>query len=439
MYAVHSKKSWLFILCVILVSPGWAQSESSLPVTIGNLERLTADQLVAWVLQQNPGVTELTAAAEAAVYRIEPAGSLTDPTFGYAFAPNTFGRAGQGLNQKIELSQSIPWPGTLAAREDVARQEAAAAAEDVDALRLRLAALARSAYAEWYFVHRALAIHNATYNLLDELRAVAETRYAAGRALQQDVLQAEVEQMNLERHGLKLQRIKASIQAQINALLNQHPETPLPQPAEIVLPKHIPSLVELESRALEGHPELKRLDALIAANTAQVTVAEKAFLPDLRFVAGYNSLWDEVDKRLIVGVSINVPLARSKRKAALSTAKADLRRVQARLANQRTQLLGELARSRAEVLESIEAVKLYETSLLPLANEYFGAAVGDYRSGAGSFLSVITAEQRKFVTEEQLERNRSDTVRRMAELERWVGTPLNIPLALSKEINHGNN
>ncbi len=90
-----------------------------------------------------------------------------------------------------------------------------------NALRLRLAALTKSAYAEWYFVDRAIEIHGSTSELLEELRAVAEARYAAGRALQQDVLQAEVEQRNLDRYGLELNRLKSSIQARINALLNQ--------------------------------------------------------------------------------------------------------------------------------------------------------------------------------------------------------------------------
>ena len=88
--------------------------------------------------------------------------------------------------------------GAIHAREQIARQELSAAAKDVDVRRLQLELLAKLAYAEWYFVDRALEIHRSTYELLEELRSVAEVRYAAGRALQQDVLQAEVEQKNLK-------------------------------------------------------------------------------------------------------------------------------------------------------------------------------------------------------------------------------------------------
>ncbi len=433
MIAVPHLRNCLYSILLIAVSLNAAEPGST---ELKEHVYLSADRLVAMVLQENPGIAELSAAAEAAAFRVEPAGSLDDPVFSYAFAPRTFGREGQGLNQKIELSQSIPWPGTLAAREQAARSLASAADESVDELRLHVAALARSAYAEWYFTHRALEIHESTHDLLNELHSVAETRYAAGLALQQDVLQVELEQLHLRRHGLMLTQQKDAARAQINALLNRPPDAHIPEPGSVSIPKSVAPLEILQNYALQEHPELLGLDAWIASRVAQVTVAEKALLPDLRFTAGYNSLWDEADKRPIVGISINVPFDRSKRKAEVSRARAEVRRTQLRLANQRAQLLGELARAHAEVIESIESVQLYENSLLPLAGEFLDAALTDYRSGAGDFLSVIAAEQHKLAAAEELERNRAEYIRRSAELERWAGTTLNGIGYPGSEVNH---
>lgn len=433
MIAVPHLKNCLYSILSIAMSLNAAEPSST---KLKEHVYLSADRLVAMVLQENPGIAELSAAAEVAAFRVEPAGSLDDPEFSYAFAPRTFGREGQGLNQKIELSQSIPWPGTLAAREQAARSLVNAANESVDELRLHVAALARIAYAEWYFTDRALKIHKAAHELLDELHSVAATRYAAGLALQQDVLQVELEQLHLHRHGLLLVQQQNVAKAQINALLNRLPDGQLPDPAPISIPKSVAPLEILQQYALQEHPELRGLDAQIASHEAHVTVAEKALLPDLRFTVGYNSLWDEADKRPIVGISINVPFNRSKRKAEVSRAKTEVRRTQARLANQRAQLLGELARAHAEVIESIESVQLYENSLLPLAGEFLDAALTDYRSGAGDFLSVIAAEQHKLAAAEELERNRADYIRRSAELERWAGTTINRVAHPSSEVNN---
>lgn len=439
MDAKSIRKKWLFIVYILLLLPGLAKAGHDYNVDLSYREGFTADNLVGLVLDRNPGIASLAAIEEAAKYQIEPARSLDDLMFSYGFAPKTLDADnGRGLNQKFEFSQKIPWPGTLAVREEVALREAKVAHEDVNALRLRLAALTKSAYAEWYFVDRAIEIHGSTSELLEELRAVAEARYAAGRALQQDVLQAEVEQRNLDRYGLELNRLKSSIQARINALLNQKPSSPIPPAADISIRKPILPLEVLEHRAMNMHPELKRLDAKMAVNTAQVTLAEKDFYPELRFTAGYNSLWDDHDKRPIVGVSINVPLDQSKRKASLNRAKANERSMQLKLVNQRTQLLGELARTHAEVLESAKAVELYENSLVPLANEYLSSTIADYQSGAGSFLSVITAEQKKLVFEEGLERNRANYFSRVAELERWAGTSFDEQLVFSKGAKYEN-
>lgn len=425
-FTVKNKKhAELFVMVLWLLSASWAQAASH--ESPENKGYFTADQLVTWVWQQNPGVVELNAAAEVAVHRIEPAGALDDPTLGYVFAPDTLGTDGgngQGLNQKVEFSQKIPWPGTLTARKSVAEHHAAMAHQDIELLRLQLAATAKSAYAEWYFIQRSLQIHHITRQLLSELRSVVETRYAAGKSLKQDVLHVEIEEVKLDRHLLQLKRIEVSVKAQINALLNRNSASLLPEPDSIANLKKVPALSNLEREALISHPELRRLGSQVSANSSEVDLAQKAFYPDLRFTAGYSSLWNDPDKRTTVGLSINIPLDASKRKAALKGAKASVRRARSQRDNLTAQILGELSQEHAATVESVEAVKLYENTLLPLANDYFDAALADYESGTGSFRSVITAEREKLVIEEALERNRADLLRHTAMLERWAGRTL---------------
>jgi len=382
-------------------------------------QAITESELVARVLQANASLASLRAAAEAATFRIDPAGSLDDPMLGYGAAPQT---AGSGrFNQRIEFSQRIPWPGTLKARETVARFEAAAAEGSVDALRLEVAAQTRSAHAQWRFVHEALVIHHETRALLDELIATAETRYAAGRALKQDVLQAEVERTDLDNEELRLRQLQTTVHARINALLNRPPDAPLPPAAPSGILPVPPTFETLQALALAQHPELERLDARVSANQGRITLAEKAFYPDFQLGVGYNSLWDDPDKRPILGVTVNVPLDRGKRRAALDAAKAETREAQWALTERRAQLLADLARARAEVLEAQQSVQLYENELVPLAAEYLNAAIADYQSGTGAFLNVITAEQRKLATDLALARTRAEFAARLAELDRAAG------------------
>lgn len=409
-------------VCVALIITGSAASADPAVqnTTAEHAERLTAEGLAARVLEANPGLVAIEAAAEAAAFRVDPAGSLDDPMLSYGVAPLTAG-GDRSVNQRVDFNQKIPWPGTLAARESAARYDALAAERDVDALRLRVIAQAKAAYAEWYFVHAALDIHHATQALLDELIATAETRYAAGRALKQDVLQAEVERTDLDNQLLRLLRLKATVQARINALLNQPPNAPLPPAAAIAKAIDLPAFESMQGLALSRHPELAQLEARISASVSRITLAEKAFYPDFQVGVGYNSLWDNADKRPIFGVSINVPLDRSKRRSDLGRAKAEKRRAEWTLVERRAELLADLTQARAEVVEAQSSVALFRDQLVPLSAEYLEAAIADYQSGSGAFLNVITAEQRALSTELALARARADYARRLAELERWVG------------------
>ncbi|SFL17629.1 Outer membrane protein TolC [Nitrosomonas aestuarii] len=419
------------VLLVLIISSAWGNLMSQENTGKSSGQHLTAEQLASWVLEVNPGLAAIQAAAEAAAYRIDPAGSLDDPVLSYGIAPLTHDSS-RGINQRFDVSQKIPWPGTLAARKAAARNDALAVSSEADMLQLLVITQTKAAYAEWHFIHEALNIHHATQALLDELTVATQVRYATGLATKQDALQAEVELNNLKNQELILLRQQVAIQARINALLNRVPDASLPEAEPIVVSRRQPpTFQELQALALTHHPEFSQLNAQISAGESRITLAEKAFLPDFQVGMGYNSLWDDADKRTTFGVSINIPLDRSKRKSVLNQARADTRRAEWLLVERRAELLADLAQARAEVIEAQSSVALYQDKLVPLAEEYLESAIADYQSGAGGFLNVITAEQRKLTTDLAHARARADYVRRLAELERWTGASINLSLPTS--------
>jgi len=392
--------------------------------------RIGAGELSRLALERNAGVKALEAAARAAEFRIASAGALDDPMVQFSVPPATLGeRTGN-----VQLAQLLPWPGKRALRKGTARWQAAAASEDIGELRLRVAAAAKSLFAEWAYVHRALTINAAHQALLQELRRVAEARYAAGRAGQQDALQAEVARARLAAEAITLERRRREVQARINALLNRPARAHVPPPADLPEPRPVPPLASLQQTAAHEHPALARVRARIAEAQTQKDLAEKDFYPDFRVMAGYNSLWDNPDKRWTVGVGINLPFDYgNKRSATRDAARAELMRSRWQLTDREAQLLGELEAARAGVEETTSVIDIYRTRLLPLAEDSLAAARADYRAGAGSFLNVVDAEREQLRTEDGLARARADHLRRFAELERWVGTPLDAAGSMNTE------
>lgn len=395
------------------------------PSAANAFEPLSADAFTEAVLARNASLEAMRQAVVEAVAGIEPAGSLDDPMLTLSVAPNTFGNSGAPSGRGVvQLSQALPWWGTLDAREAAARAEAEAARHDLEALQLRLIAVAHGAFADWAFVHRSLEINADNQAVLTELRSIARVRYTTGQTLQGDVLQADVERTMLKQQALELERQRTTIQARMNALLNRRPEVGIPPPAELPTALDLPSQEVLAERALAAHPQLQQIEAVRRAAEAQVQVEEKARYPQFRLNAGYNSLWENDDLRPMVGIAINVPFGQGKYEAAIDAARARVRRTASTLDDQRARLLAELASAYAAVREATRSLALYRDELVPLARNSLDVAEADYGGGRGDFLNVLTAERHQLTVEFGLARLEAEYFRRLAELDRASGGAL---------------
>lgn len=376
--------------------------------------------LVAAVLERNPGLAEMRATMDAVETDIGPAGSLGDPTLTLSAAPNTFG-SGLGSRGQFQVSQALPWWGTLDARETAARANTDAAEQDVEALRRRLHAAAVTAFAEWRFVHTALAVNARHQELLTEIREIAKGRYSAGRAPQQDVLQAELERASLRQQALGLDHRIVESRARINTLLNRPAGAPLPPPGDPRIPNELPALDRLERAVIEAHPVVLGLQHRARAARADVRLAEKARLPDFTLMAGYNGVMDPVEKRLQVGVSVRLPLDQRKRRAAIDGARARERSTRFALQDRRARLTGELFAAHAGAEQALESLVLYREDLVPLADHTLAVATSEYSAGAGDFLRIVAAERHRLEIALGAARAEAELTRYSAELARLAG------------------
>jgi len=405
------------VLLVALTAARGAEPPTFDPATLTT--PFTAEAFTQAVLAHNASVEALRQAAVAAVAQIRPAGSLEDPRLSVSAAPRTFGSA-IGPSGDVEVSQALPWWGTLDARKQVARAEAEAATHDLDALRLRLAALARGAFSDWVFVYRALEINTANQAVLAQLRNIARVRYTTGQAPQEDVLQADVQRTLLKQQRLQWERQRTVVQARMNGLLNRSPQEAIPQPAELPAMVNLPAEELLAQRALD-HPQLEQLQAQREAAEAQERLADKERYPKFGLSAGYNNMWSDPAQRPIVGLSFTVPIDQGKYRASVDAARARARRSASTLEDQRASMLADLAADYASVQEAAQSLALYRDELVPLARDALEVARTDYGSGRGDFLNVLTAEQRRLDIEIGLARTQAEYFQRLAELEQVSG------------------
>jgi len=387
-----------------------------------NEPSMTSARLVEAVLERNPDIPAMEAAWTAAKARVAPAESFDDPMLAYHIAPRTAGADGMDFGQKLTLSQRLPWPGKRDLRGEVARFEADAAFESIEQARLKLTEAAQAAYADWYFVHAAIRINGVNKTLLQEFQNIAEIKYSAGRVSKQDTLRAEVEVTLLEHRDIVLERHRRDVLARLNTLLQRLPDLPLPPPAALPETLPLPAVEQLRTFALEHHPTLRILIVRLRASRQQERLAERDLYPDITLNAGYNTLWNQDEKRLTIGAAINIPL-QGRRNAARDEARAITLSLDAEQQATLARVLGEVQRAYDRVRESAHVITLYRERLLPLAEENLQAARSDYESGSGNFLDLISVEKNLMQTRLQLEQALADYHRRLAALEHTVGGP----------------
>ena len=191
---------------------------------------LSRNELIERVLARNPGLDAAREAWQAALARYPQATALADPMFGYGVRPRSFGSDEVDDAQDFELSQALPFPGKRGLRGEMALASADAAGEDVAAERVRLAALASTLFDAYWLAERALETNAQHLVLLEELRAAALTRYAAGTSSRESVLAAETEHAMLLHSEIELAAERRIVVERINTLLHRAPELPLPPP-----------------------------------------------------------------------------------------------------------------------------------------------------------------------------------------------------------------
>src|SRR5881628_901678 len=207
----------------VIASAGPAHAQDSAPVAGDS----GLQSLVAEALARNPTVAQRQAAVRAATLRIRPAGTLPDPTLSvgvmdlalphFAFNQSDFTEA------DAELSQEIPWPGSLGARSGVMRAAAAGARAEAGTVRREVATAMAAAYYRLRYVVTALETLRRQLELLNVAVQLSTTRYATGTAPQSDPLQAKLARDRLRSEAFALESERAAALAALNALRNRAP------------------------------------------------------------------------------------------------------------------------------------------------------------------------------------------------------------------------
>jgi cobalt-zinc-cadmium efflux system outer membrane protein len=357
------------------------------------------EALVREALDNNPRLEAAVQRALAADKAIPQASALPDPqlSLGLMNLPvNSFSFRQEPMTGKlVSLMQMFPFPGKLSLAEDMAEDEAAAVKWQRDEVRLQVVQMVRRTYYDLYSVDRSLETVEKNRALMEEFVRVAETKYATGSGLQQDVLRAQVELSKLDDDLIMWRERRRAVAARLNALLARPADSPFgTTPAELGLPDSEPSPLtpeEVETR----RPLLLAWKERLAKSAAAVKLARRDEWPNFTLGASYtqrNNLSTGMVGHDFVSatISLNIPLyAKRKQSAKVAERELDRAAVAAEYANARAEVLAEVESLRAELERNRKRIELYQGGILVQARQSLESAEAGYEVGKVDFLTLV--------------------------------------------------
>jgi outer membrane protein TolC len=385
--------SRLVVLVLLMGAPAWAQEPAPAPAPPTRLS-----QLVAALDDDNPELQASRRDVDMAVARIRPAGAPPDPTLSLGYMGGGFAglyrpffpsASTQGSFQQFGASQEIPYPGKLGLRTRIAATEADRARWAYEDVRIRRAAELKEAYFEYVLADRSLAVVRRNREVLDRFRRIAEVRFSVGKAIQQDVLKAQLEISMLIERTRMLERDRVAALARLNGLLNRPSNTPVPATLTFDV-RSLPPLTEMQAAVTERAPAVRRDEQVIRGGEQTLALAKKEVLPD--FAVSFTSQRWTGDMPWMYGVDVmvKVPLFwQRKQRPLIAEAAAALESGRRMRESTVAMAHSGIAEEHERATTSRQLMELYGDSVLPQARLALESSLASYEVGAVDFLSVL--------------------------------------------------
>ncbi len=391
-------------------------------------------QLIQEGLENNQSIQSLEFIVQSLKEEIDFAGSLNDPRLGVGLLnlpTDTFNFDQEPMTQKqIFIAQKIPWFGKLSLQSQQAALKAIKQAAILDAKRLELARQIAVAYYELSFVSSSQEINERLIGMMNQLLRVAETKYAAGSGLQQDVLHAQVELSKLLDEKIMLEQKHRTLEDQMNGLLNRENFIPIPLPQRLPYPDLTVQTKELQTLALARNPWLKVRQAEIDKAAVETQLARKDYWPDMDFKVAYGQRdeskagqdWADFFSASVV---MNIPLWKKNRQDKKLSANQSRHQAALRSYQNLVRSLPHKIDALATDIQNIQKnYRLITDALIVQAEQWAHSSLAAYEVGKVEFNTMLTAQIRLLRFELQSVNYLLSLYKKRAELEEVLGGPM---------------
>ncbi len=375
---------------------------------------------------KNPDLLAARKQWEAAQARIPLSKGLPAPRIGIEF--EEIPRGTVKLNQATlmyQLIQSLPFPGKLSLRQQVAVKEAQVAAAGYKKVEWEMKSMLKSVYYDLFLLDRELELQEEGLLWLRQAAATAQARYATGSSPQAELLRAQAELLEAENAEQVLGHRRKAMSAHVNHLLNRSAAEGVGAPGPIPLEPLPTSLDELVTLAQQNQPDLLTFKFSAERAEAAWKLSKRELLPDLETMVelrdpamGPIGPWD-------LTLALVLPFwFWTKQRYGVKAALFSKESAQAAYQGMQNEIQRRIHEHWHEAQAAYDTASLCQESLIPLAQQAVASALAAYQGGRGSFLELLAALQALTERKRTYYQHLAALEQRLVMLEQSVGVSL---------------
>jgi len=275
-------------------------------------QELKLSDLVDEALKNNPDILASQARIEASKHRIPQSKSLPDPLLSFGYQNEGFKRYTYGEEPNSQwmfsASQQFLFPGKRALKGDMAARDAESLEAMHELLKLRTTARVKELYYDLFLAYKNIDLLKNKRDLFVRIEDLALSRYATGKAMQQEVLMAQTEKyMLLEKEEMFKQKIRSQ-EAMLRATIGREKGLSLGRPIDPVFQPFIITVDEALQMAENNSPEIKARTKMVEVADTKVLMARKEYYPDLNIAATYFNRSGDFLDMWSATATINIPI-----------------------------------------------------------------------------------------------------------------------------------
>jgi outer membrane protein TolC len=382
------------------------------------------------VERTNPRLDAARATARAARARIPSVTRPPDPQLQFGWMnyelPSLRPMEAIGMTQ-LQLMQMVPVAGKLRLAGVAETARADATATRIAEVSFDLRARAAMLFYDIYIVDATLGVTRETRRLLQDIGDIAAKMYQVGEGRQADVLRANVELARMQEDIIRMESMRTTMTARLNALLVAPPDAPMGAPRLPRFPAEVPSLDSLVQLAEQYRPMIRAGTQDVDAADAAARLAQREIWPDLQVGVQYGQQPGPSGAQrmgsLMVGASLPI-FAKSRQLQMREETNAMRAMAAADLAAMRAETRGAVGEAHASLGRARRLAELYRTSVLPQAEATVTSSFSSYRVGSVNFMTLLDAQMTLNRYRQELFTLEAEEGKAWAELEMLTGRVL---------------